>query len=264
MEKEGGGSLSLLSLQNISAGYGENIIVRDVSADIPGGCLCALLGLNGSGKTTLIKAVCGLLPISGGRCFVGELDCTKLHEHKRARYISYIPQRHSKLVGVTVKDVAAMGLNPGLGLFEFPSKEDMGYVLETLEKMNILHLADSIFSELSEGQKQLVILARTLVQNCPIMLLDEPDSALDFINRHKMLSKIRDLVKLKNKAGLVALHDPNLALKYCDRLLIFKDGVIAADINVPGAGSEEIRASLGLIYGDIGVFELGGELMVSL
>ena len=264
MEKEGGESLNLLSLQNISAGYGENIIVRNVSADILGGCLCALLGLNGSGKTTLIKAVCGLLPIASGKCFVGGFDCTSLHEHKRAKYISYIPQRHSKLVGVTVKDVAAMGLNPSLGLFEFPSKEDMAYVSETFEKLNISHLAGSVFSELSEGQKQLVILARTLVQNCPIMLLDEPDSALDFINRHKMLTKIRDLVKIENKAGIVALHDPNLALKYCDRLLIFKDGVIVADITVPGAAAEEIRGALSLIYGDIDVFEFGGELMVTL
>ena len=257
-------SANKLTLQNVSAGYGEKIIVRDVSVEIEGGCLCALLGLNGSGKTTLIKAVCGLLPISGGRCFVGDIDCTRLHEHKRARYISYIPQRHSKLVGVTVKDAAAMGLNPKLGLFEFPSKEDMEYVLQTLEKMNISHLANSIFSELSEGQKQLVILARTLVQNCPIMLLDEPDSALDFNNRHKMLTKIRNLVKIEYKVALMALHDPNLALKYCDRLLIFKDGTVAADITVPGSAAEKIRDALSVIYGDINVFELGGELMVTL
>ena len=263
MEKEGGGNLSLLSLQNISAGYGEKIIVRDVSAEIPGGCLCALLGLNGSGKTTLIKAVCGLLPILSGRCFAADIDCTRLHERKRARYISYIPQRHSKLVGVSVKDAVAMGLNPKLGLFEFPSKEDMAYVTETLEKLNIRHLADNVFSQLSEGQKQLVILARTLVQNCPIMLLDEPDSALDFINRHKMLNKIRDLIKSEKKAGLMALHDPNLALKYCDRLIIFKEGAIAADVDISCSGVDDIRASLGLIYGEIDVFEHEGSMMIN-
>ena len=248
----------LLSLRNISAGYGGKTIVKDVSLDIPAGEFCAILGLNGSGKTTLIKAISGLLPISTGSCFVCDDDCTKLSEYKRARYMSYIPQRHSKLIGVNVEDAVLMGLNPKLRFFEFPTAQDKELVDNALRKLDIRELKNEVFSELSEGQKQLVILARVLVQNAAVLLMDEPDAALDFNNRHSMLAKIRTLIKSEKKAGLVALHDPNLALSYCDRILLFADGEIVDDINITKVTAQKIRECLETVYKGIAVYEING------
>ena len=253
---------TLLSLRDVSVGYGEKTIVRNASFDLPEGEVCALLGLNGSGKTTLLKAICGLLPVQSGRCLVNGQDCTRLHEHKRAQQISYIPQRYSELTGVTVLDAVLMGLNARLGLLEFPSAADRGLALETLEKMGAGHLAGEDFSRLSEGQKQLVVLSRTLLQNVPVMLMDEPDSALDFEARHRILGKIRRLIHSENKAGLVTLHDPNLALNYCDRLILLQAGEIVADISLVEAQKSAIQAGLSTVYNNIVVLEHGEKFMV--
>ena len=186
---------SLLSLQKVSVGYPGKTIARFISFDVLAGEFCALLGLNGSGKTTLLKGICGLLPLSAGRCIVDGVDLSTLSEKKRARYVSLIPQRHSKLIGVTVLDAVLMGLNAQLGFLSSPSKKDKKLALDILEIMEIPHHAKEDFSKLSEGQTQLVILTRTLVQNTPVMLMDEPDSALDFPNKHMTLARISKLVR---------------------------------------------------------------------
>lgn len=249
----------LFSLQNISAGYDGRTVVKDVNLEIRGGEFCALLGLNGSGKTTLLKAACGLLPAGGGRCVVDGMDCTRFHERKRARYISYIPQRHSKLQGVSILDAVLMGLNPRLGMLESPSASHRELVRNALATMGLGQVAEEDFSRLSEGQKQLVILSRTLIQDTPVMLMDEPDSALDFLNRHRMLAKIRRIIHGANKAGLVTLHDPNSALAYCDRLILIHNGGIACELPLAGASREDVRKCLSAIYGEIDVLEHNGR-----
>jgi len=252
----------LLSLKEVSVGYGGKAVVSDVSLDISAGEFCALLGLNGSGKTTLLKGICGLLPLTGGRCLSGGLDCTGLNEKERARHFSYIPQRFSKLISVTVADAVMMGLNAKLGVLEFPSTADKASALAAMEKMEIPHLAGEDFSRLSEGQKQLVILARALAQNAPVMLMDEPDSALDFLNKHKTLARIRKLIHDEGKAGLVTLHDPNLALSYCDRLVLLHGGKVESEISLAEATKDDLQSCLSAIYGNITLLEHEGKHIV--
>lgn len=254
----------LLLLDDITAGYGGRDIIRDICLEIGQGEFCALLGLNGSGKTTLLKALCGLIPTQTGSCFVDDLDCTRFHERKRARYISYIPQRHSKMQGVAVRDVALMGCNPHLNLLDSPARVDKERIEGILSQMGLGDLADQDFARLSEGQKQLVILARTLVQNAPVMLMDEPDSALDFPNRHMVLARIRKLIHEEGKAGLITLHDPNLALAYCDSIILLKDGEIVGRLELAGATDTQIRLHLSKIYGDIDVLEHNGRFITLL
>ena len=244
-----------LSVKNVSAGYGNKIVVKDVSFEIPPGRFCVLLGLNGSGKTTLLKAILGLIPIKSGSYFVDDIDCTKLSEYKRARHISYIPQRHSKLLGVSVMDAVMMGFYSALGPLEFPTAKNRQAAVDALEKTGLGHLANEDFSRLSEGQKQMVILTRTLVQNTPVMLMDEPDGALDFINRRRMLSEVKKQIHTEKKAGLVTLHDPGLAIRYCDHLFLFNDGKIVDELDLSRANLRDIEKCLSQIYGDISIIE---------
>ena len=250
---------TLLSLHEISVGYGAKAVVSDVSFDVPAGELCALLGLNGSGKTTLLKGVCGLLPLRGGRCLLRGLDFTGFNERDRARCLSYIPQRFSKLINVTVMDAVMMGLNTKLGILEFPTAADKESAGAALEKMGVAELASEDFSKLSEGQKQLVILARAMVQNAPVMLMDEPDSALDFPNKHKTLARIRKLVRDEDKAGIVTLHDPNLALMHCDRLILLHEGRLLSELHLAGASKDEVQSCLRSIYNSIELIEYDGS-----
>jgi len=269
----------MLAINSVSIGYSDKQVVKNVSFAVSQGEFCALLGLNGSGKTTLLKGICGLLPISDGRCFFDEIDLTKLSEKNRAKYISYIPQRHSKLIGVTVIDAVLMGFNAKLGFLEFPSQQDRDSAHNALDTMGVSHLANEDFSRLSEGQKQLIILARALVQNAPVMLMDEPDSALDFPNKHMILSAVQRLVKgeaggrgycftsvntevkqyPRPPASLVTLHDPNLALKFCDRLILLSDGEVATELSLTEASLDDVQAALSTVYKDITVYEHNSE-----
>lgn len=251
----------LFEVQNAHVSYGSTEIVHGVSLSLKKGELCAFLGLNGSGKTTLLRGVCGLIPMEG-QVFVDGLSLREMNEKERAQRLSFIPQISSPIQGKTVTEVMLMGANPYLGLLESPKREHYRAVENALEKLEIEEFADRQFHQLSQGQKQLVILARTLVQNSPVMLMDEPDSALDFRNRHMVLEKIRDVVKGEGKAGLITLHDPNFAMAYCDRLLLLKQGVVVAEIDMGTADEAEVRQKLSVIYGKIELFAYtGGYLM---
>lgn len=252
----------LFALEHLSAGYGGHAIVQDISLSIQPGEFCALLGLNGSGKTTLFKAACGLMPVMAGRFLVNGQDCTHLNERMRARFISYIPQRHSKLAGYTVKDVVLMGRNPYLGLLDAPCREDRKLAEDTLVQMGIDEMVEMDFAHLSEGQKQLVILSRALVQQAPVMLMDEPDSALDFVNKHRILGSIRNLIHAEKKAGMITLHDPNAALAYCDRLILLHEGRIESQLTLKNAAKEDIQDCLAAVYGDVEVVTHQGRFMV--
>ena len=105
--------------------------------------------------------------------------------------------------------------------------------------------------DFSPSQGQCQGLSSLHVQDAPVMLLDEPDSALDFLNRHMVLGKIRDLIKNENRAGLITLHDPNFAMAYCDRLLLLQNGIVGAELDMRTASADEVKQKLSLIYGDI-------------
>ena len=155
-----------------------------------------------------------------------------------------------------------MGYNPWLNILESPSVEQKKQAREIMDKLGCLHLADKDFGELSQGQKQMVILARCIAQNAPVMLMDEPDSALDFLNKHIVLEKIPTVVIDVNKAGLITMHDPNFAMEYCDRLFLLKDGKIVTQIHMKTDSKEKIKESLSMIYGEIELLKNGKEYLM--
>lgn len=125
---------------------------------------------------------------------------------------------------------------------------------KAIDSVGLAGLYDTDFLTLSEGQKQLCILARTLIEASALLLLDEPDSALDFSNRHMLMKHIRNIIS-DNKCALMCIHSPELALEYCDRILLMKDGKIVSDIDVHVASLSEINEKMSLIYDNINVTE---------
>ena len=254
---------ALLKVEHVRCGYQHREIVHDASLEVAPGEFCALLGLNGCGKTTLIKAICGLLPTHDGKVMVDGVNCTGFNERQRALKMAYIPQRGSLITGKTVMEVVLMGFNARLHLLDSPGKIHRQKAMEALSRLGMEHLAQRDYSNLSEGQKQMVILARTMVQDTPVMLMDEPDSALDFVNRNLVLGKIRQILHEQGRAGLITLHDPNFALAYCDSLILMKEGNILRRVPLAGAGREQIEEALAEIYGNIRILQYeNGFVMV--
>lgn len=246
--------MSILEIEKLCAYYGKRKIIDEVSFSAENGEFTAILGQNGSGKTTLLHSVCGFIR-SEGRITVNGQDMTGANEKKRSALISYIPQVSGIKDGYSLFDVVLMGANPHLDIFSYPSAEDKKKALEMIELVGLSGKEEKDFSHLSEGEKQLAITARALLQDAPVMLMDEPDSALDFNNRHKILKTLRSIIRTKDYAGLIAIHSPEFALNYCDRILILKNGKIAADFKPENTGKDKTEEYLSLIYDNIKLFE---------
>ncbi len=242
--------MNLFSANGITAGYGKKAVVNGISFALEAGELMGIVGANGCGKTTLLKALCGILPHEGS-C---ELGCTvleRLSARNLARLVSYIPQRSGIHIDISALDVVLMGFNPHLGLLEQPSAAMRESARDALALVGLSGLEETNYLHFSEGQKQLCILARTLVAGSRLLLLDEPESALDFRFRHQALSLLRHWAATEQGSAIVALHDPALALNYCDRLLVLDKGRVLGEIRPKTDPLSQTEQLLSQIYGPL-------------
>lgn len=242
--------MSFFSAQNITAGYGKNHVIKDISFELENGCLMGILGANGSGKTTLLKSICGILPHTG-RCMLDGICLEKITPRILARLCSYIPQRSGIGIDISVLDVVLMGFNPRLGILEHPNSAMRYAAMQAIAQVGLAGKEDTNYLHLSEGQKQLCILARTLVTESRLLLLDEPESALDFRYRYRMLNDIRRWIASTQGSAIVTLHDPALALSCCDKLMLLEDGELLGMISPQADSFSEMEQLLSAIYGPI-------------
>lgn len=263
-----------LTVTNFSAGYGSQkkkdsvAVIRNVSFSLKDGTMTALIGANGCGKSTLLKGLCSLISSSGTVLWKDtssagtERSLQTLPGRQLARLISYIPQRSGITISLSALDVVLMGFHPQLGFLESPGKAHQRRAQQALETVGLSGSAEQDFLTLSEGQKQLCILARTLVQDTRLLLLDEPDSALDFSNRQLLLQTIRDVIHNRQKTGLLVLHDISLALDYCDQLLLMKNGEVICTLSPKIDSEKELSDALSEICGNVEVFRRDGHCLM--
>ena len=242
--------MSFFSVEQISAGYGGREILRDISFELGQGCFMGILGANGCGKTTLLKSICGILP-HRGRCLLEQTVLEELSARQLAGRVGYIPQRSGISIDISVLDVVLMGFNPQLGLLERPGKRMKEQAAQVLEQVGLAGKEEENYLCLSEGQKQLCILARTMVSESRLLLLDEPESALDFRYRHRMLKLLRGWAAQERRAALVTLHDPSLALNVCDRLLLLSQGGVLGILEPQTDPLERMEPLLCQVYGKV-------------
>ena len=242
--------MSVLSVNEISAGYGKQNIIENLSFHLEDGDLMGVIGANGSGKTTLLKALCGIVPHQG-TCTLDSVVLEKLSARQTAKLIRYIPQRSGISIDISVLDVVLMGFNPYLGLLEHPTQKMKDAAMQALSQVDLTGKEETNYLHLSEGQKQLCILARTLVSESRLLLLDEPESALDFHFRYQMLSLLRRWVASETRSAIVALHDPALALNFCNKLLLLRDGSALGVLEPKTDALDDMERMLRMVYGDI-------------
>ncbi|MDE7331660.1 MAG: ABC transporter ATP-binding protein [Lachnospiraceae bacterium] len=245
--------------ENISCGYGGKEVLTEVSFSLPQGSMTGLLGANGSGKSTLLKALCRQIP-HRGNCYLEGQSLANLSQRQLARRISYIPQQTGIHASLPLLEVVLMGFNPTLGLLQNPSVSQRNAARAALARVGLGGMENADYLTLSEGQKQLCILARTIVEDTSLLLLDEPDSALDFHNRYYGMGMLQKLLLGKNKAALICLHDPALALDFCSQLLILKDGKCTASLHPASDSLPRMKEALSDIYGPISLIRCTDSL----
>ena len=212
-----------LEVRNASIGYGDRIVLHDLSFQVPHGARVAVVGPNGAGKSTLFKALVGLLPLRSGQIFVHGLP---LGNHKDC--VAYVPQREEVdwSFPVSVSDVVMMGRYDHQGWFGRDSDHDKQVVGRSLAQMGIAALADRSIRDLSGGEQQRVFLARALAQEPHILLMDEPFTGVDVPTQESTLALLDDL-RAEDVTVMIATHDLAIAVEKFDQMLLLNHRLIA-------------------------------------
>ncbi len=246
----------VLEARAIAVRLAGRLVLNDVSIAIAPGDLVAVAGPNGAGKSTLLRALAGLTPVSAGEVRVDGGQLAKLRPSEIARRIAYLPQDRTVHWPIKASAVVALGRLPhGSGPGRGESACDHDHIAAAMRATDTTELADRIISELSGGERARVLIARALAQDTGIILADEPAAGLDPAHALALFETFKRIAA-SGRAVVVALHDLSLALRYCPRTLLVKNGVIAAAGMTRDVLTE---AQIANVYGvSAAVGEIGG------
>ena len=231
----------LLYTDKLSVGYGDRTVVFDIALSAEPGQILCLIGPNGAGKSTLLKTLLRLLPPTAGAVYLEGKELRAYSERELARRSAAMLTGRPEPELMKSAEVVAAGRYPYTGRLGILSEEDRRVVRESMEKVGVSELADTDFTHLSDGQRQRVLLARALCQEPRLLILDEPTSFLDIRHKLDFLQLLRELVRERQLAVVMSMHELELAQRFADRLLCIRDG------RVDRAGSPEEIFSGGYI-----------------
>ena len=199
-----------MEIKNITCGYGKKNIINGISINVESGEILCLLGPNGVGKTTLFKSLLGFLKIKEGQVLIDGEEISKWPRKKLAKVVGYVPQAHNASFEFNVLDVVVMGRSAYIGAISSPSKEDIKIAEQSLRALGIYFLKDRLYTEISGGERQMVLLARALTQQPKILIMDEPTSNLDYGNQVRVLQQVNELAR-RGLAIIMTTHSPDHA-----------------------------------------------------
>lgn len=215
--------MTAIEFKSVSFGYAAELLFRDFSLTVADGEFFGVIGPNGSGKTTLLRLIAALLLPAQGEVVIKGNALSRYSRRALARIIGFMPQENHFAFDFTVEEVVMMGRNPYLRRFQLPTKTDRERVRAAMEFTDTIALRDKGINQISGGERQRVVLARTLTQEPQILLLDEPASHLDIAHQRQLLSILTRL----NQQGITIVflaHDLNLAALACQRILLLDKG----------------------------------------
>ena len=208
-----------LKTENLSVGYDGRALIRDVCLRVQRGQIVTLIGPNGSGKSTILKTIVGQLSKVSGTVLLEEKDMAQMRQNETARRMAILMTQRIHPELMTCFDVVSTGRYPYTGALGLLSREDKSIVLEAMALVNSEDLADRPFDAISDGQRQRILLARALCQQPEIIVLDEPTSYLDIRYKLELLTILKTMVREKNLAVLMSLHELELAERVSDTVV---------------------------------------------
>jgi len=215
---------SILNAQNLTIGYGKKTIQSDLNISLYAGEVVCLLGQNGVGKTTLLQTLAGLNPMIEGSIQIKNRQLEAYSGHELAKTLGIVTTEKINAAGLTVLEVLMSGRYPYQQWLSSPNEADFDAINRAVSLTKINYIIDSKLTELSDGQRQKVMIARALVQDSDIILLDEPTAHLDLNNRIEIIRLLRVISSKEKKALLISTHEVNLAIQFADRLWLMDFG----------------------------------------
>jgi iron complex transport system ATP-binding protein len=233
----------MIEVKNLSFSYGSYDVLKDISFNVEPGQCVGILGNNGAGKSTMITCINRIRKPKCGQVFIGGQDIQKLRRNALARKVAYVAQKN-ELTNATVFDCVLLGRTPFIKWSI--GQEDLDACEEIIAQLRISHLKLRNVDQLSGGEMQKVMLARALVQQPELLLLDEPTSNLDPKNQYEMMALVQKIAREKKIAVLIVIHDLNLALRYCDKFYVIRDHVGYSYGGIETVTSETIETVYGI------------------
>jgi iron complex transport system ATP-binding protein len=218
----------MLEARNISVNFGSRAVLRGVSLELRGGEVVALLGPNGAGKTTLVRTLNGSVTPSAGEILLDGKALGRTSRREIARSVAVVAQENETKFPVTVLEFVLAGRFVHGRAFGWESHADVAAARRALADCDLSEFADRLMNELSGGERQRVVLARALASGASILLLDEPTANLDLAHQALMFRLVRERCESCDASAVVITHDLNLAAEFADRILLLKNGEVAA------------------------------------
>ena len=208
-----------MEVKNLYFKYKEEAVLEDISFSLGRGTLLTILGENGAGKSTLFKAILGFLTPDKGDILVDGKSLNRVDFKERARKIAYIPQSHNPTFNHSVVNVVEMSSNVRLSSFGRPKDDEREKAYGILKSLGIAELSNKGYKEISGGERQLVLIARAIMQEASILVMDEPTANLDFGNQIRVMEVCRELVG-RGYSIIQSSHNPQHSIKYSDEILL--------------------------------------------
>jgi iron complex transport system ATP-binding protein len=254
--------MTLLQSENVGFRYHSPWVLRHVSFHVEKGSFVGILGPNGSGKSTLLKIMDGILTPQEGMASMDGRNIRTMSRRDIARRVAVVPQDYAGIFAFTAREIVLMGRSPHLDPWSFEGKRDYELVDRVMVQTDTLSFADRSLDHLSGGERQRILIARALVQEPRVMLLDEPTAFLDIRHQVEIMNLLKSLNKNEGLTVLAVTHDINLASLYCDRIMLLNGGTIHAE----GPPAEVMTAdNIEAVYGlpvVLGNHELTGRPII--
>ncbi len=238
-----------ITVENLEQGYGDKVVIYDISFEANSGEVVSVLGPNGSGKSTMIKTLCNIMKPRTGNVLVDGVGIKDIDKKEFAKMVAYVPQSTTSFGYNSVYDTVLAGRRPYIDWSY--SKKDIAIAADAMRQMHVESLHDSNLSDLSGGQKQRVHIARALAQNSDFFVLDEPTSSLDLKHQLDTMGIMSNLCRNQGKGAIIALHDLNLAMNYCDRVVVLANSSIYAQGPADEVIDEEMIRDVYGVHADI-------------
>lgn len=219
----------LLCADRVGVRLNGHYLVRGVSLSVSGGELVGLIGPNGAGKSTLLRIISGLWADIEGTAMLLNRPLKRYSPRQIAQIVAQVPQITALDFPFTVRQVVLMGRNPHLGRFELETERDRRFAERAMSRTQTSEFASRMIGTLSGGERQRVLIARALTQEPRLLLLDEPTANLDIQHQIGILELVRALVREDGLGAIVAVHDLELAARFCDRVVLLQDGSVCAE-----------------------------------
>ena len=232
-----------IEVRDLRFGYGSGEVLRGVSFTAPTGQLTSVLGPNGVGKSTLFRCLLGLLKGYGGSITIDGEDTRRLSARRLAKKVAYIPQSHYPSFNYSVFNMVLMGTTSQVSLLSSPGEKQRQAAEEALERVGVAHLRDKGYTHISGGERQLVLIARALVQSVRVLVLDEPTANLDYGNQIRVMEQLREL-NTQGYTVVQSTHNPEQAFLFSHNVVAMQGGRVLAAGAPSRVVTEELMESL--------------------